>query len=69
MPKLCTGRLQLQGVLQHPLQHGGAREVTSLKDHPLSVGRFVKHFAEDRTVITPCAIPVNSSKEDVSHES
>jgi hypothetical protein len=27
--------------------------------------RFVKHFAEGRTVITPCAIPVNSSREDV----
>jgi len=27
--------------------------------------RFVRHFAEDKTVITPCAIPVNSTREDV----
>ena len=27
--------------------------------------RFVRHFAEGGTVITPCAIPVNSSREDV----
>ena len=27
--------------------------------------RFVRHFAGDKTVITPCAIPPKSSKEDV----
>jgi len=27
--------------------------------------RFVRHFAEDKTTITPCAIPVNSTREDV----
>ena len=27
--------------------------------------QFVRHFAEDKTVITPCAIPVKSTKEDV----
>jgi len=27
--------------------------------------RFVRHFALDKTVITPCAIPVNSTREDV----
>merc|ERR1719500_614398 len=27
--------------------------------------RFVRHFAEDKTVITPCAIPVNSTRDEV----
>lgn len=28
--------------------------------------RFVRYFASCHTVITPCAIPVNSTKEGVS---